>query len=376
MSHLLHYEGRQVETQGHETVLDALLRVGIEVPFSCKGGSCHTCLMQCTEGEIPSRAQRGLSEPLTQLHYFLPCRCHAIGDMALRPPQPDDLVTRCMLCEVSGHDSGTVQLLFEAMSPLRYRTGQRLRIVLPDAPLPEPVLEIVLDSDPAVDMVLRGTLRLGQGDGAALPDWLGPDAEFGLEFDVRGPFDDRPARELPMPTPDPALWRELGDGAVVRAVLEAFYPKVYADERLSPFFHGVTQGRAIDKQYSFLRLAMAGEKGYFGDRPRNAHHWMIITHELFDLRQSLMVQTLREHGLSEAQIRRWTHFEEYFRPDIVKRHGWPRIENGIEVNNEGFDREILSEASLCDHCGGEVAAGVEVVYHRRLGTISCPACAG
>ena len=60
---------------------------------------------------------------------------------------------------------------------------------------------------------------------------------------------------------------------------------------------------------------------------------------------------------------------------MVKCTVWPRLERGVEVSNEGFDREVLSEGSLCDHCHGEVNKGVEVLYHRRTGAISCPDCA-
>lgn len=365
----LTYEGQHIQPLDGESVLDALLRVGIEAPFSCKGGSCHTCLMQCVEGAIEPRAQRGLADHLARMHYFLPCQCHARSDMDLRPPQPQDLVTPCMLCEASGHGEGVVRLLFEPRGTLRYRKGQTLRVVTADGPEPE----IVLTSDPEVDLVLQGELRLGEG--ASLPPELGPNAEFGAEFQVRGPFDGRPAEALPAPATDPALWGELGCGATVRAVLEAFYPKVYADARLGPFFQGVTIQRSIDKQYAFLRQRMTGEKTDFVDTPRNTHHWMIISHELFELRQSLMEETLREHGLSESQLRRWTRLEEHYRPDIVKSHVWPRLEGGVEVMNEGFARERLLEATLCDHCGAEVDRGTEVLYHRRTGAVSCPACA-
>ena len=365
----LNFQGQRVEPFDGETVLDALLRVGIDTPFSCKGGSCHTCLMQCTEGTVPTRAQRGLSNHLVRMHYLLSCQCQAEGDMTLRPPQPDDLITNCMLCEATGHDEGVIRLIFEPQARLRYRKGQTLKVVAAGGAEPE----ILITSDPDVDMVMQGELRPKKG--ADVPVGFGPDAEFGHEFEVRGPFDGVPPEALPPTHTDQALWHELENGQTVRLVLEAFYAKVYADDQLSPFFRGVTIERAIDKQYSFLRQAMTGEKIYIGDRPRNAHHWMIITHELFDYRQSLMVQTLREHGLAESQIERWTRFEEYFRPDIVKSAAWPRVDGGVETLHEGFEREVLSEATLCDHCGEEVAHGVEVLYHRRLGTISCPVCA-
>jgi ferredoxin/truncated hemoglobin YjbI len=366
----LQYEGRELEALEGETVLDALLRVGISVPFSCKGGACHTCLMQCSDGLVPPAAQQGLPEALVHRHYFLPCQCLPLADLALRRPQPDDLVTPCMLCEVTGHANGeNFQLSFEPQGTLRYRKGQRLRLVNREG-FAEP--EILITSDPDLDWVVQGELRLPAG--AAWPVGLGPEAEFGQAFEVRGPYDSLPTQEMEPPTTDVGLWLELGEGRVVRAVLEAFYAKVYAHPQLSPFFHGVTMERAIDKQYSFLWQSMTGQKVYMGDRPRNAHHWMIITHALFDLRQVLMVETLREHGLSALQIERWTRLEAHYRPDMVKSSPWPRLEDGVEVHMEGFDREVLLEGTLCDHCGQEVARGVEVLYHRRLGRISCPNC--
>jgi len=370
VSTTLRYQSRVVEPFADETVLDALLRVGADVPFSCKGGSCHTCLLQCTEGTVPEAAQRGLPEHLRQARYLLPCKCVAISAMTLGPKQPQDMITRCVLCETSDHGSGVVRVAFEPLRSFDYRAGQTLRLVTGEAVEPE----LVLTSDPALAVVLEATLRLPLG--SPCPSWLGPEAAFGHEFEVRGPFEAAlPGAEQPAPASDPALWAELGQGRIARAVLEAFYAKVYADPQLSPFFERTTMDRAIDKQFSFLKQCLTGEKMYFGDRPRNAHHWMIITPALFDHRQALMVETLREHGLSEGQIRRWTRHEEHFRPDIVKDKAWPRRVGDQEVSTEGFAVETLAEATVCDHCGAEVDAGVPVLYHRRLGTLSCPRCA-
>ena len=364
------FEGQHVVTREDETVLDALLRTGVDVAFSCKGGSCLTCILQCESGDLPVAAQKNLPSCLQRLRYFLPCSCVPTGVMKVRRPQPDDLLTSCYVCEATVQDDGSVQMLFEATRTLRYRKGQTLKIVTGTDP--EPVLE--LTSDPDKDYVLIGTLSASEA--AKVPAAIRDNPEFGVEFEVRGPFDDRIAQELPYPEPDPGLWAMMDDGLVARKVLEAFYLKVYADALLSPFFDGVSMARAIDKQYSFMKQCITGEKIYMGDRPRNAHHWMIITHELFDHRQSLMLQTMTEQGVSTDVIARWTHIEEYFRPDIVKSHTWPKQMGDELVYTEGFSQEILGEATLCDHCQQEVQAGEQVLMHRRLGTISCSRCMG
>jgi truncated hemoglobin YjbI len=162
----------------------------------------------------------------------------------------------------------------------------------------------------------------------------------------------------------------------VRQVLDAFYAKVFADAQLAPYFQFTTPHHVASKQYAFLYESMTGEDMYFGDRPYNAHHAMVISHALFDHRQHLMVQTLAEHGLSDDHIRRWTVFEESYREHIVKTQALPRMgKAGLESRPDGFGHETLSEGAVCDHCGAVIEAGTTVLYHRRLGTVSCPACA-
>lgn len=381
MSATLSYKSHTVALQEGETALDALIRVGADIPFSCKGGVCHSCMVKCSGTAPQAEAQRGLPERLVQANYVLACKFRPEGDVRLEPRKPEDMVTPCVLAEATVHEGGRVVLQFEPMSEIKYQRGDRLRL------LGEPgtsEAELVLSSDPASDYLLQAELQPEQ---AALgPDWLrsglaASGAAFGQEFEVRGPFPAptpktaRSGEEVRQPAADPALWTELGEGKVVRQVLEDFYAQVYRDEQLAHFFEGVTMDRSIDKQYSFLKQCMTGEKVYMGDRPRNAHHWMIISNELFDYRQRLMEQTLRAHGLTPQQIARWTGYEEVFRPDMVKSEPWPRRIGGVDVMREGFEEETLLVDSVCDYCGEEVHAGTEVLFHLRLGKISCPACA-
>ena len=372
---MLEFEGQRVTPFPDETVLDAMLRVGIDTPFSCKGGACQTCLTKCTEGEIPRGAQRRLSDRLKDLGYFLPCKCIATGPMALSRKDPADMTTSCMVVSVEGHGTGSLKIQFETMTAMEYRTGQSLRLVTGVAADAEPVL--MLTSDPLNSPCPEARLVLTNGE--TLPACFAEGAVPGQDFEIRGPFslDYRDLPEISTAPPlDAALWRELDDGARMRDIFDAFYTKVFADPQLSPFFEGVTQDRAASKQYSFLQQMMTGEKVYWGEKPRNAHHWMVITHALFDHRQALMVETLREHGLTEGQIERWTRFEEYFRADMVKDKEWPKKIGGAYVDTSGFARETMTDATVCDKCGGEVNAGEEVLYHRRTGQISCQACSG
>jgi truncated hemoglobin YjbI len=178
-------------------------------------------------------------------------------------------------------------------------------------------------------------------------------------------------REFP---PDPELWAALKEGEVMAAILNDFYTRVFEDPVLSPYFTGVTKQRLVEKVYSFMRQIFTGEKLYFGDRPRNSHHWMVISDEIFDYREALMASCMRRAGLAEHLIARWQAIEESYRGDIVKAKPFGRMVDGVELPVEGFGQTVLEVGALCDSCERVLEPGEEVRYHLRLGHIYCDAC--
>lgn len=175
--------------------------------------------------------------------------------------------------------------------------------------------------------------------------------------------------------PDPAMWEALDGGALLKRILEDFYTRVYDDPRLSPFFGRVTKGRAIEKQYEFLRSKWLGTRDYFGDRPRNAHHWMVISHELFDYREELLAECCRRAGLEERFVERWRALDECFRKQIVKDAPIPKRVRGRALPLDGYEDLELSVGTLCDACQGALESGDRVRYHVRTGETFCSSCA-
>lgn len=174
--------------------------------------------------------------------------------------------------------------------------------------------------------------------------------------------------------PDPEMWAALGQGKLLRTILEDFYTQVFDDPRLSPYFHNVTKDRVTAKVYSYLSRAFGGSDGYFGDHPRNAHHWMVIDNDLFDHRERLLTECMAKHGLPDPLIRRWRALEELFRRDIVKPEPWGRIIEGVETPVENMREDVFDIATVCDGCEGEIAAGEKVLCHPRLGKVYGKCC--
>ena len=59
-----------------ETVLDAALRAGLDLPYSCRGGMCSTCRARVSDGTVRMDVNYGLEPWETEAGYVLTCQAH------------------------------------------------------------------------------------------------------------------------------------------------------------------------------------------------------------------------------------------------------------------------------------------------------------
>jgi len=516
------YQGKTYTCREGESILDAFLRQGINLPFSCRAGVCQACLQRAVSGELPEGAQKGIKDSLVAKNYFLPCVCRPVHDLEFAPPSDDDLYFTALVASKELLSRNTVRILLEPALEVKYRSGQFINLRRAHGVSRSYSLASVPGEDYYLELHVK---RLKNG---ALSNWLIDELEVGSEIDIQGPngnctyapqslhqnlllvgtgtglaplvgiartalvaghageihlyhgsstreglylvdelraLADRHANfhykpcvsreavsqpfhpgraddvafaqhkslagwqvhlagnpdmvdsasavasqvgakhddiiadafvlkelrsgprvysgEQPVATdsgrrefpPDPEMWAALKEGEVMAAILTDFYTRVFEDPVLSPYFMGVTKQRLIEKVYSFMRQIFTGEKLYFGDRPRNTHHWMVIPDDVFDYREKLMDDCIRRHGLAEHLVERWRAIEESFRGDIVKSKPYGRVVDGIEMPAvEGFGNTVLEVGALCDSCTRILEPGEEVRYHLRLGHIYCGEC--
>jgi NAD(P)H-flavin reductase/ferredoxin len=172
-------------------LLDSLNLAGVAVPYSCRAGSCHACLVRCIKGE-PADALPQALDPVKRLQgWRLACQCRVLDDLAV---QAFDPLRDGSPARVSGCDwlSPTVlRLRLEPERPLRYRAGQHLVLwtasgvarpySLASLPGEDPYLEFHLDCrqpgafiDAARQLKIGDSIGLGELRGGALqydPDW-------------------------------------------------------------------------------------------------------------------------------------------------------------------------------------------------------------
>ncbi len=125
---IVRIDGADHEIQAGETVLDALLRQGVEIPYSCRSGVCFTCLMQATEGTVPPAAQEGLKPTQIELGFMLPCRGLPEDDLTLVRPDEAALYGRAEVTAVESLAPTVTRVRLRPATPLYYRAGQFINL--------------------------------------------------------------------------------------------------------------------------------------------------------------------------------------------------------------------------------------------------------
>lgn len=78
-----HLRGEKIAVQMREgqTVLDALLKEGFDPPYSCRTGSCATCIGKCTSGKLKMKANAILEESEIEAGLVLTCQAIPLTDV-------------------------------------------------------------------------------------------------------------------------------------------------------------------------------------------------------------------------------------------------------------------------------------------------------
>ncbi len=61
-------------TQTYDTILDAALGAGADLPFACKGGVCSTCKCQVIEGQVEMKINYALEDKEVDQNFVLSCQ--------------------------------------------------------------------------------------------------------------------------------------------------------------------------------------------------------------------------------------------------------------------------------------------------------------
>jgi ring-1,2-phenylacetyl-CoA epoxidase subunit PaaE len=71
---------REVPVAEDESILDAALRAGMDLPFACKGGMCSTCRAKLVEGEARMEVNYSLEPWELNAGFILTCQARPVSD--------------------------------------------------------------------------------------------------------------------------------------------------------------------------------------------------------------------------------------------------------------------------------------------------------
>ena len=175
------YQGAKYDCRDSETVLDALLRQGVELPYSCRVGLCLICMLRATKGAVPPEAQQDLREALRLQGYFLACQCRPAQAMEVAGPEDADVSGRARVTGVERLGPKVCRLRLEPAAPLYYRAGQFLNLRREDGL----TRSYSLASVPRLDDTLE--LHVKRLPGGRMSNWIFDGLTPGETLDIQGP---------------------------------------------------------------------------------------------------------------------------------------------------------------------------------------------
>ncbi|MGX1020045.1 NAD(P)H-flavin reductase/ferredoxin [Pseudomonas sp. Y3 TE3536] len=170
-------------------LLDALNAAGLNVPYSCRAGSCHACLVHCLDGQPADALPEALALDKHAQGWRLACQCRVVDDLRVAVFDPLLEGMPATVCALDWFGD-VLRLRLRPERALRYQAGQHLVLwngavarpySLASLPGEDDFLEFHIDCrrpgafcDSARGLRVGDELRLGELRGGALhydPDW-------------------------------------------------------------------------------------------------------------------------------------------------------------------------------------------------------------
>lgn len=133
--------GNTIQLEPDESILDAALRQGVMLPYSCRGGSCGACEAQvlCGSVDYPNGLPNAINAEQRAAGVALLCQARASMDLTVKVRElggedvvpPRVLPARLMQKKRLAHDVMQLDLMLPPNQRLQFRAGQYIDLMLP-----------------------------------------------------------------------------------------------------------------------------------------------------------------------------------------------------------------------------------------------------
>lgn len=170
------------EIADNETALDALLRAGAPVSYSCKAGSCGSCMLRAVDGDLPASSQSGLKDTWKEKRYFLACMCRPSSDLTAAAVGNDAQVS-AQIADLQPLSANVMHVRLAFTEPFEFRAGQYISLMRKDG-LARSYSIASLPEEGHLDLHVR-CLPNGR-----MSEWIRTQARTGDDVRVLGPSGD------------------------------------------------------------------------------------------------------------------------------------------------------------------------------------------
>jgi len=123
-----------------QSVLDAALKAGIEMPYSCRKGVCGNCAGSVLQGEVTGVGGAAIRNEICAQDQVLFCMCTPTTDTVVAPTSwqridPDarkSFTAKVYRNQLAAPDVSVLQLRLPAGQRAKFKAGQYLQIVMQD----------------------------------------------------------------------------------------------------------------------------------------------------------------------------------------------------------------------------------------------------
>ncbi|MDH5655785.1 MAG: 2Fe-2S iron-sulfur cluster-binding protein [Spirochaetia bacterium] len=177
------YNGSTYQCSSSDTVLDVLLQNGVDVPYSCQEGFCHTCVMRAVEGSPSRESQEDMTPEEIEKNDFLACKCKVEGTLTVGIPGNEaNQDYKAKIIEKKFLSKSMVQIKCRVDGNFNYKPGQYLNIVRDDGLIRSYSIASVPENGEPVE------LHIQKIEGGKMSTWLHSQVFAGSTLTVHGPY--------------------------------------------------------------------------------------------------------------------------------------------------------------------------------------------
>ncbi len=178
------YKDSRYEADQDESVLDVLLRHNVDIPFACKAGVCHVCVMRCQQGDLPATSIEGLKDSEVAHDYFLSCQCVPEGNLNVSDVDEYGIFTQAKVISKDYPSGEVCRIKLRTATDLYYRAGQFINLRMPVGEIRSYSLASLPTQDDFLELHIK---RMHNG---VVSNWLYEKVQTGDTLEIQGPFGD------------------------------------------------------------------------------------------------------------------------------------------------------------------------------------------